>query len=165
MIGCSTGHQLSQGRAFRLKPVEWNQLQGWKKDDLMAAMPALRKSCTKATSMFESFCRGLSSVKSESELRTHVEKYLQPYLVQSYGKETGKITGYYEAELKGSRQQRSNTQFPIYGLPNGYTRNQSYPTRESIYKKGINAPIIAWADSEIDLFILHVQGSGRKIKF
>ena len=161
MIGCSTGHQLSQGRSFKLTPVEWSQLTGWKEDHLQEALPALQKSCKKPVPMFERFCSGLASVSSEAELRAYIEKTLVPYSVQSYGKNTGKITGYYEAQLTGSRSRRSASQFPIYGLPSGYKNGKTYPTRESIYKKSLDAPIIAWADSEIDLFILHVQGSGR----
>ncbi|MBP5343608.1 MAG: MltA domain-containing protein [Alphaproteobacteria bacterium] len=163
MVGCSTGHQFSQGRAFKLSAVSWDDLKGWKEDNLLEALPALRKSCQKPVQMFERFCQGLAGISTETALRAHIEKTLEPYQVKSYGQTTGKITGYYEAELTGSRVQRSSTQLPIYGAPEGYVQGKSYPTRSAIFRKSLDAPIIAWADNEIDLFIMHVQGSGRLV--
>jgi membrane-bound lytic murein transglycosylase A len=52
-------------------------------------------------------------------------------------------------------------QVPVYGLPNGYDKNEQYDVRSDIEREGLNAPIIAWADSPVDLFLMHVQGSGR----
>ena len=161
LIGCVGSHQLSHGRAFKLSPVSWSQLVGWQQDNLMAALPALKKSCWKPQKGYERFCSGLGHISSESALRTHLEKYLMPYRVESYGKATGTITGYYEAEITGSRFQKNPNQFPIYGLPVAYKNDKTYPTRASIDKASLDAPIIAWADNEIDLFIMHVQGSGR----
>ena len=120
LIGCVGSHQLSHGRAFKLSPVSWSQLVGWQQDNLMAALPALKKSCWKPQKGYERFCSGLGHISSESALRTHLEKYLMPYRVESYGKATGTITGYYEAEITGSRFQKNPNQFPIYGLPVGY---------------------------------------------
>ena len=163
MVGCSTSHQFSQGRAFRLSAVSWNELKGWKDDNLLEALPALKRSCRKPVQMFERFCTGLSDISTEKALRAHIENTLEPYEVKSYGKTSGKITGYYEAELTGTRSKRSSAQYPIYGVPEGYVQGKTYPTRSSIFEKSLNAPIIAWADNEIDLFIMHVQGSGRLI--
>ena len=41
------------------------------------------------------------------------------------------------------------------------TRNIDDPQREKIELFGIDAPIIAWADDPVELFIAQVQGSGR----
>jgi membrane-bound lytic murein transglycosylase A len=84
--------------------------------------------------------------------------------VTSYGDKTGKITGYYEAELKGSRHKIKASQVPIYGNPYGYKYGDTVKTRKKIEAdKDFDAPIIAWADDPVDLFILHIQGSGRLI--
>lgn len=162
LAGCS-GHPLSQGRAFNLDEVSFSSLPGWQDDDLNDAYPALERSCQKATAEWADFCNGLSGYKyaSSRKLRRYIERKLTPYAVKSNGENTGRITGYYEAELTGTRQRVSATQVPVYGLPNGYDKNEQYDVRSDIEREGLNAPIIAWADSPVDLFLMHVQGSGR----
>ena len=162
LASCAPSHYLSQGRAFKLTPVSFDELNGWKQDSLLEALPAMKRSCTKHPEGFENFCTELSSVSSEKDLRKLVENNLQPYKVTSRGSDRGKITGYYEAELTGTRQHENGVQMPIYGVPAGYQNGDKYPTRASIENKGLkNADIIAWADNPVDLFIMHVQGSGR----
>ncbi len=164
LTACSSSHYLSKGRAFRLTPVSFNDLNGWQQDSLKDALPALQRSCSKQPVGFESFCIGLTSVNTDVELRKLVENTLQPYKVTSRGSEYGKITGYYEAELTGTRYHENGAQMPIYGAPLDYQNGEKYPSRASIENKGLkDAKIIAWADNPIDLFIMHVQGSGRMI--
>ena len=126
-------------------------------------MPAIKKSCATNPKGYEKFCAGVSSIHSESDLRTLIEGTLQPYKVTSQGNSTGKITGYYEAELTGTRHHENGAQLPVYGAPAGYQQGKTYATRQSIEENGLDAPIIAWADNPVDLFIMHVQGSGRMI--
>ena len=165
VTGCTSTHSLSQGRNFKLKQLSFSDLSGWQDDDLTKAMPSLLKSCKSPTKMFVRFCRGLERFKDAhaDEIRNYIEATLRPYQVISYGETEGKITGYYEAELTGTRNRIHSNQVPIYGLPENYKKGKKYPTREDIEEDGIDAPIIAWADNAIDLFILHVQGSGRLI--
>ncbi len=165
VAGCTSTHSLSQGRAFKLKQLSFDGLPGWENDDLSLAMPSLMKSCKTPTPMFLRFCRSLPKYNgaSSAEIKRYIESTLRPYQVVSYGSKTGTITGYYEAELTGTRYQISETQVPIYGLPEGYKNGKKYPKREDIEEDGIDAPIIAWANDPVELFILHVQGSGRLI--
>lgn len=163
--GCTSTHSLSQGRAFKLKQVSFDMLPGWENDDFKEGMPALLNSCKKPTPIFKNFCSKIDKYKysSSEEIKEYIEDKLTPYLVISYGDTVGTITGYYEAELTGSRYQTNDNQMPIYGLPDGYKNGKKYPKREDIEEDGIDAPIIAWADDPVELFILHVQGSGRLI--
>ena len=165
VAGCTSTHSLSQGRSFKLKQLSFDEIKGWEDDNFEEAIPSLLKSCKTPTKMFLKFCKGLERFETapSDEIRYYIESTLRPYQVVSYGQTQGKITGYYEAELTGSRHQTHPDQVPIYGLPEGYKKGKKYPTREDIEEGGIDAPIIAWADSPIDLFILHVQGSGRLI--
>ncbi|MBQ4471684.1 MAG: MltA domain-containing protein [Alphaproteobacteria bacterium] len=163
LAACSS-HRLSKGRAFQLTPVDYSALNGWRQDSVISALPAMKKSCATNPKGYEKLCGGISSVHSESDLRTLIEGTLQPYLVTSSGSKTGKITGYYEAELTGTRHHENGAQLPIYGAPAGYKQGKTYATRKSIENNGLNdAKIIAWADNPVDLFIMHVQGSGRLV--
>ena len=164
MIGGCSSHRLSRGRAFNLSRVDFSDLPGWTDDDLNDAYPALEKACQKPTREWQSFCSGLSDYRyaSSRKLRRYLERHLTPYRVTAYGEQTGRITGYYEAELTGSRKRTHSDQIPIYGVPAGYQRDKTYATRRSIEADSdFEAPIIAWADNPVDLFLMHVQGSGR----
>ena len=161
LTACSR-HQLEQGRKFTLYPVSFKELPGWNQDSPTEVLPALLKSCTKPAAEWRAFCQKLpKSNVSDTQLRAYFEKTLQPYAVVSYGSNVGKITGYYESELSGSRYQTKSSQVPVYGLPYNYKSNQKIQSRKEIEAGKINAPIIAWADNPVDLFIMHVQGAGR----
>jgi len=96
----------------------------------------------------------------------------------------GLLTGYYEASLNGSLVKKGPYIYPIYKTPKDlvvvaldtqYTslkgmrlrgrlqKNKLVPyyDREQIQKNGLDADIICYVDSKIDLFFLEVQGSGR----
>lgn len=165
LCGCPSSHNLSQGRAFKLKEVSFNSLPGWNYDNFAEAMPALLRSCQNPNAQWVNFCVGLQRYRNSESypIKRYIESQLTPYLVVSYGETVGTITGYYEAELTGTRYRVSRTQVPVYGLPAGYQNGKTYPTRASIEEDGINAPIIAWADDPVELFILQIQGSGRMI--
>lgn len=165
LCGCPSSHNLSQGRAFKLKEVSFNSLPGWNYDNFEEAMPALLRSCQKPNAQWVNFCVGLQRYRGSDsyQIKRYIESQLTPYLVMSYGETVGTITGYYEAELTGTRYRVSQSQVPVYGLPVGYQNGKTYPTRADIEEDGINAPIIAWADDPVELFILQIQGSGRMI--
>lgn len=98
----------------------------------------------------------------------------------------GTFTGYYEAELKAARERGGPYQTPVYGVPrdlvtiNPATFDDALPsttlvgrvedgrlvrywTREQIETGAIQeqAPVLMWAESPVDLHVLHIQGSGR----
>ena len=162
LAACSSG-PLDKGRAFRTKEVSWGDIPGWKNDNFQEVLPAVLNSCIKATPQMMRFCQGLNAhIEDDNQnLRSYFEKNLVPYSVTSRGSTTGKITGYYEAELTGTRGHTNGAQVPIYGLPYDYQPNEKTYPREKIELFGIDAPIIAWADDPVELFIAQVQGSGR----
>jgi len=141
------------------KPVSFYDIPGWNEDHMLEAMPALRRACQKMSE--QRVCQKfmIRDFKTDEELRTFIEENFTPRLVQSSEGTTGLITGYYEASLTGTRSQVSPTQVPIYGWPENSSLQTK--TREEIEEGPFPAPIIAWADDPVDLFILHVQGSGR----
>ena len=128
---------------------------------------------------------------SEQEVRAFVMDSLLPYQVfisanKEGGEETdiGLITGYYEAELAASPVQSAEYPHPIFGIPNDLVSvdlsqfKQSpgggrligravngklvpYHTRYDIMQNRLNDRPLLYAADALDLFILHVQGSGR----
>lgn len=75
----------------------------------------------------------------------------------------GLMTGYYEPELKAFKK-KGKKRYPIYSNPEKLQlKTLAKKTRAEINEgalanKGLE---IAWAESEIEVFFLHVQGSGR----
>ncbi|MDY0311897.1 MAG: MltA domain-containing protein [Desulfobacterales bacterium] len=97
------------------------------------------------------------------------------------------FTGYFEPVIDGCRQPGPDCRVPVYGLPedlltidlspfgerfagqrivgrlNGRTV-VPYPDRRAIEAGNAlagKAPVLAWAADPVDLFFLHIQGSGR----
>ena len=101
----------------------------------------------------------------------------------------GKVlfTGYYEPLLEGRAVQDGIFQYPVYGLPQDlavldltpfgkkfkgvkltgrYTHPDFVPyhDRRAIDLSGVladKAPVLAWVKDPVDLFFLHIQGSGK----
>ena len=118
-----------------LHKVGFDQLPGWREDNLNGAFQAFLKSCdtlTKkdANKAFRPFgtygafyapCRAAQSLKIEDAytLTSFFETWFDPYLVKkSPSQETsGLFTGYYEASLNGSLRRYGPYQTPLYGMP------------------------------------------------
>jgi membrane-bound lytic murein transglycosylase A len=102
------------------------------------------------------------------------------------GKEDGLFTGYYEPEIAGAPEKTDRATIPIYGKPTdlitvdlGQFREAlagqrisgrvqdgklvPYDDRAQIARNGLSgrAPVIAWAEDPVALFVLEIQGSGR----
>ncbi len=107
-----------------------------------------------------------------------------PYLVSFDGNPKGTFTGYYIPLLNGSLEKTEKFNTPVYAEPDdivyvdvekffpecqgckiiGKVENKrlgSYPGRHEIDTSGINAKPLIWLDSNVDNFILHIQGSGK----
>jgi len=99
---------------------------------------------------------------------------------------TGMVTGYYEPLLHGSRTRSERYRYPIYGVPKDLLTidlSSVYPDLKNRRLRGriegnrvvpyfargdidqVQAPLagdeIVWVDDAIDLFFLHIQGSGQ----
>lgn len=127
----------------------------------------------------------------EVAVRRFFENNFQAYsLSDSRENQTGLITGYYEPLLRGSRTKSSVYQYPVYTKPADLItvdlaaahpdlkhhrlrgrlegkRVVPYYTRREIdgvvdpLKSPLKGSEIFWVESKIDLYFLHVQGSGR----
>ncbi len=193
-----------------LSPARFADLTGWGEDRQDEALPAFLRSCARIAKLapdaalgdariagrageWQGLCReaqGLAKGNAQAA-RLFFENRFQPWRAEDDSKPgdkaAGLFTGYYEAELTGSRERNpKKRQVPVYGAPSdlvtvnlGEFRDEwrgqqiagriegghfrPYDIRERIEAGSIQskAPVLAWADDPVDLHILHIQGSGR----
>jgi membrane-bound lytic murein transglycosylase A len=123
----------------------------------------------------------------DASLRTFFESWFKPYRVfNSDGSQEGLVTGYYEPLLRGSRTKSAKYRYPLYSTPDDLLTidvDQLFPElkgervrgrRENghvvpYYTRGeiergvdsLQGREILWVDDAVELFFLHIQGSGR----
>lgn len=106
-----------------LQPAEWGALNGWARDNLAAAWPALRQSCAVLIKQaaWQSACEALmrvDAVPSPEQIRQQLRDHFNPWQVTNAdGSVTGLITGYYEPLLNGSRTRSERYRYPLYTTP------------------------------------------------
>lgn len=133
------------------------------------------------TKTYKNLCQAIEHI-SPQNYKKFIEENFSPYLVKYQGSSEGKFTSYYEAKLFASYKKSDKYKYPIYGypfdlveinlqdfdktLPNkrlvGRVKNQKfipYYTRAEIHEKPLNAPILLWADNEVDIYVMQIQGS------
>jgi membrane-bound lytic murein transglycosylase A len=120
-------------------------------------------------------------------VRSFFERTFVPWKVlNGDGTEDGLITGYYEPLLRGSRKPTARFKYPLYSVPDDLLAielGELYPELKGMRLRGrlegrrvvpyydraqietAQTPLrgreLVWVDDPIDLFFLHVQGSGR----
>lgn len=75
-------------------------------------------------------------------------------------------TGYFEPSLRASRKKSATYSYPLYRVPPDLKKGKTYHTRNDIDRRGAlsgKGLEIAWVESEMDAFFLHIQGSGRLV--
>lgn len=131
-------------------------------------------------------CLALDDIEP-AQVKSYFERHFLPWQVLAGPEEKGLFTGYYEAALNGSRSRYGSYQYPLRRRPDdlvmvdlGEFRDElrgqriagrvqgaylkPYENREEIEKgrlKDDDYLVIAWVDSPVDAFFLHIQGSGR----
>ncbi len=175
----------------QLRLAQWTQLVGWETDELMPAWNTFMQSCAalKQQSNWQAVCKKASMLEQTNEqtIRLFFESQLVPYQVfNSNGSDTGIITGYYEPLLRGSRKPTEKYRFPIYSPPDDLLvidLGNALPEFKSLQLRGrlegrkvvpfysraeIDRGIatlknreLLWVEDRVELFFLHIQGSGR----
>ena len=131
--------------------------------------------------------RALGANASEGDAAAFFESQLVPYQVLNADESTtGMVTGYYEPLLHGSRKSSKRFKYPIYGVPQDLlvidlsslypdlknrrlrgriegNRVVPYLSRGDIDREGtpLKGLELVWVDDAVDLFFLHIQGSGQ----
>ncbi len=176
--------KIKLANGLKLSAVSYRKIHNWQEDEHQLAIRAFLHSCNKFAKMpqkkiidtnflataedFRNVCDLAEAVKTmdKQESKAFFESYFVPFRVEEDGKNSlYNFTGYYYPEINGSLVKDKKFRFPIYRRPPGLKQNtkQPYFTREEIGKGALanqNLEIL-FVDDEVDLFFLHIQGSGR----
>lgn len=180
LAGCQT--ETLRPARLDLTPVTYQDLPGWKEDQSIKALPALKRSCATllkkdpgtpmvtrgdsegAAADWHPFCTQIldNPPKTETTLKQVIQRHLSPYQASSSNGSTGLFTGYDEPELRGSKRRYGRYQTPLYRLPGAKIRYKGMP-RSRIVKGGLKGRglELVWVDDPIAAFFLQIQGSGR----
>jgi membrane-bound lytic murein transglycosylase A len=188
-----------------LAPVGFDRLPGWPNDALDQALDAFRQSCaalTKLTDTTPIGPDGLAGTAADwhepcaaaaaldggdaGALRRFFEEAFTPFRLANNDQPQGLFTGYYEAELHGSRTREANFTTPLLKRPADLVmvelglfrpawrgeriagrveggQLKPYATRAEIVQGRLDRRNLAlfWVDDPVDAFFLQIQGSGR----
>jgi membrane-bound lytic murein transglycosylase A len=174
-----------------LQAVPWETVESWPGEELGPALAAFRQSCRalRKRPAWETACAeaGLVDPQDPEAIRSFFEGAFTPYRVsRPDGKETGLITGYYVPDLKGSRTPSERYAWPLYQAPDDLLTidlGEVYPELKNYRLRGrlvgrrvvpywsrgeidgeqalLQGKELLWADDPVELFFLHIQGSGR----
>jgi membrane-bound lytic murein transglycosylase A len=172
---------------LRLTRVAFSELPDWSAS--AQAQAAFRKSCAVLTAKPDATPMGLYAGTAGDWRgvckQADFEKDFTPFAVSAGNDTNGLFTGYYEAQIKGSRTKHGAFQTPVYGLPSDLVRVDlgafipklkgehvsgkvsghalvPYADRAAINAKGVpTAPVLFYTDDAVAFFFLQIQGSGR----
>jgi membrane-bound lytic murein transglycosylase A len=160
---------------------EFNQLPAWQEEQYESALATFVASCTtsKTRQMYDALC---DEAFYTTDAKLFLQEKFKPYKIVLEDEKESLLTGYYEPLLHGSLRQSERFKYPIYEVPDDlisvdltsiYPELKNYRLRGRIdgnklvpyYTRAesneLNASVICYTDSKIDLFFLEVQGSGR----
>ena len=184
--GCATKiEQKPYLSKANLQEVSWDEMEGFENDNLNISLEVFKKACTKSQK-FETL-KEICTKVNQDDIKDPKEFFISnftPYkLLDNNNDEEGLITGYYEPILNGSLVKTKRFQYPIYKTPKNLlivdfgslypelknyklrgkivgNKVVPYDSREQIESKN-NLDVICYVDDKIDLFFLHIQGSGK----
>lgn len=171
-------------------PVKWSSLQNWTSDNQGDAWDGFLKSCKKLKQeQWQAVCdlAKQTGAMSDAEVREFFESNFEVRPVHAKGGLTeGLITGYYEPLLQGSWERSEVFRYPLYGTPQDLLvvdLGGVYPELKNMRLRGkldgnkvvpyydraqlddegnlLQGAEILWVNSLVDMFFLHIQGSGR----
>jgi len=171
-------------------PIKWSSLQNWASDNQSDMWDGFIRSCQKLRhEQWQEVCHIArnSGDLSDAEVREFFESNFDVRPVYAEGGVTeGLITGYYEPLLKGSWEWSEEFRYPLYGVPKDLLivdLGGIYPELKNMRLRGkldgnrvvpyydraqldgdqdlLQGTEILWVNSLVDVFFLHIQGSGR----
>ena len=96
-------------------------------------------------------------ILQEKNSVTEIKNYLiKNFKFKKIKESSGLLTGYYEPIIRVSRKKNNVYKFPILGRNKYYIKKP----RGFIEKNFKEKDVILWTDDKINLFFLHIQGSG-----
>jgi len=177
------------------RPVSWGALPGWEADEVQAAWPAFRVGCKALVTvpakqaLWQPACDAASAVDGScrAAVRAFFETHFIPYQVLAAdGSDTGRITGYYEPLLAGSRVRSARYPVPLYAVPDDLLiidMTSLYPELAGKRLRGrvdgrrvvpywpradietgrasVADKVLVYVEDPVEAFFLQIQGSGR----
>lgn len=152
-----------------LRRVSYDDLPGWREDDVRYALQAFRNSCRARIQytgrvipdreLFAEKCRMLPSASADvATIRAWFESNFQPYqVIDDNGKKRGLYTGYYSPIIPGRRTRTAQCNEPLMGVPTD-GRNYKGVPKKQIVEQQIGRPLY-WANI-VDVQNIQIQGSG-----
>ncbi len=187
-LGCSKEPvvKVSQMPKTDLTKSSFDELPNFKNENYAEALKSFINNCKskKTKKIYGSLCQKASL--SENAKDFFINNF-NVYKIKSSDSDSDELlTGYYEPSLKGSLIKKEPYIYPVYATPNDLISvdlSSIYPDLKNYRLRGrlngkkivphlsraqmkeamIDADIICYTDSKIDLFFLEVQGSGRVI--
>ena len=181
----TTNNNVLKDNSKNMEAVTFNDIDGFYRDDLNHALDVFKKDCKKSkrNELFKNVCE-------KAEYETDGAKFFtinfQPFkLLNEDSLDEGIITGYYEPLLYGSLKKNNRYKYPVYKTPkdmmivdfvSAYPELKKYKLRGKLVDNKVvpydsraeiernpnkNLEAIAYVDNKFDLFLLHVQGSGK----
>lgn len=142
--------------------LPFDALAGWQNDNHQEALGVFLRSCDRLDGPdWGPICAlGQQAVQSQPAAKAFFEMLFRPTQI---GTPPALFTGYFEPELQGSRTRTARFQHPIYATPPDLVDGQPYLDRARIEGGALRGRglEIAWLDDPVDVFFLHIQGSGR----
>jgi len=118
----------------------------------------------------------LRDAKNAEDLSKRIAEEFDVYQTRSHDENSVLVTGYYEPLLEGSLQRTEKYRYPLYRVPPDLVKKGSqigrmkddkfipYYSRREIDVDGVlrgkNLELV-WVSDPVDLFSLHIQGSGK----
>lgn len=141
---------------------DYEALDGWAEENHLEALHSFRQSCDLLTDgAWAPLCRLAHDLpETPAAARQFFELFFKPTLL---GDPPALFTGYYEPVLDGSPVATSRFAWPIYRRPPELGDGMVFHARSAIDSgilsgRGLE---IAWLDDPVEVFFLHIQGSGR----
>lgn len=141
------------------KVLEFQDLEGWDKDDHASALQVFLNTCMDMDQPdYAALCSVAETIENP---RAFFELFFRPVLIEETGKDA-LFTGYFEPELDGSLVPSARYRYPVYAKPREakgqWLTREQIETGDEMKGRGLE---IAWVDDPVELFFLQIQGSGR----
>lgn len=175
----------------RLIASRWSDIPEWGRESVRDSLAAFTRGCVALEKQdpWKGACAGAATLAggNEADIVSFFELNFDPWqALNGDDSNTGMVTGYYEPLLHGSRTRTAKYKYPLYAVPQdmltidlasvypdlkgrrlrGRVQGNKvvpYLDRGDIDKDA--SPLagleLAWVDDAIDVFFLHIQGSGQ----
>lgn len=156
-MGSPPAGALVPGTSYQL--LAFSDLEGWSDEDHGAALEVFRETCP---DLKEPDWRALCALAGhQTNPRLFFELFFRP--VQIDDGAPARFTGYFEPELRGSRNRSDRFQYPLYSYPPDADEKPWLTRREIVESESLadDGLAIAWVEDPVELYFLQIQGSGR----